>query len=398
MNHRLSPALLALAIAAPHASAASRPTVQNQSGGFVITLGNDTVHVEQFSRTKDKLEGTIVTHAPETRVLNYSMTFAPDGSPLRYDYAMSKPDGTPLRGNGQAGSLVFGGDSLTREVLKDGQMLSEHAASRPGIFPGPNLPYVGTTVLFYEMGFRAMRAKADAQGATVLPQTFMIPGFRQVNGIPIWFIGADSVEMDYFGVARRGFKLDKQGQIIRSDWTNSTYKYVMRRVEKIDVGRIAKAWAAADANGAKMGAMSPQDTMRAKVGSADIMVTYSRPAKRGRVIWGALVPWDKVWRFGADFATHISTTTDLTIGDTPIPAGRYTLWMLPSENGKTMLIVNKQVNIFGTNYNPANDLVRIPMTREMLAAPVERFTVAIDGGRLVAKWDNAAWSAPITGR
>jgi hypothetical protein len=206
-------------------------------------------------------------------------------------------------------------------------------------------------VLLYEIGLTAARKTATPAGESTLPQLIMIAGANRPNGTRVWFIGTDSAEVDYFGVARRGFKLNDKGEVIRSDWSKTTFKYDMRRVSQIDVDRIAKDWTAADARGARMGAVSPQDTVRAKVGTADVMITYSRPSKRGRVIWGGLVPWNAVWRFGADFATHISTTADLTIGTTLVPAGRYTLWMLPSEQG-SMLIVNKQVNIFGTRVQP----------------------------------------------
>jgi hypothetical protein len=103
-----------------------------------------------------------------------------------------------------------------------------------------------------------------------------------------------------------------------------------------------------------------------------------------------------VWRFGADGATHITTSADLTVGSVQLPAGRYTLWMLPSERGESMLIINKQVNIFGTAYNPANDLVRIPMQRAPSRPIAERFTIEIDGGRLVARWDASSWSVPLS--
>ena len=385
-----SPRRLALLITLAGASASA----QTQSGGFVVTLGADTVQIERFTRSKERLDGTVVRHSPETTVMTYSLTFAADGSPKRYEYSMAKPDGTPLRGNADAGSIEYATDSVTREVLKDGQLVSERVVARPGMLPGPSLPYIGTSVLLYEIGFDAARKLANAAGEASLSQVFMIAGFRQPSGTRLWFIGKDSVEMDYFGVTRRGFRLDEAGRIVSADWTNSTYKYRMRRIPTVDVNAIAKVWGAADASGKKMGAMSPQDTVRVKVGTADVMVTYSRPSKRGRVIWGELVPWNAVWRFGADFATHISTSADLMFGSTVVPAGRYTLWMRPSEQGSE-LIVNKSVNIFGTNYNPANDLVRVPLNRSELRAPVEKFTLQIVDGQFMIWWDQTGWSVPV---
>jgi hypothetical protein len=74
--------------------------------------------------------------------------------------------------------------------------------------------------------------------------------------------------------------------------------------------------------------------------------------------------------------------------------GRYTLWMLPTEQGST-LIINRRVNIFGTAYNPANDFARIPLSRSELRAPIERFTLQIADGQFVIWWDQTGWSVPI---
>jgi hypothetical protein len=218
------------------ALASATASAQSQTGGFVITLGVDTMHVESFTRTAKRLEGKIVTRSPQTRVTTYSITFGDDGSPARYEFKNMRPDGSVLVGAGQAGSMTFASDSVTRDVMdKDGNMVTERVVSRPGILPGPSIPYVGTTVLLYELGFASARKTAGEGGQSVLPQLYMIAGFKQPAGTPIWFIGQDSVEMDYFGRARRGFKLDAQGRVLRADWTKTSYAYVVRRVASVDV-------------------------------------------------------------------------------------------------------------------------------------------------------------------
>jgi hypothetical protein len=72
--------------------------------------------------------------------------------------------------------------------------------------------------------------------------------------------------------------------------------------------------------------------------------------------------------------------------------------MLPSERGESMLIVNSHVNIFGTAYNGTGDVVRIPLARAETRAEVERFTIAIEDGRLRARWDRTEWSVPIAAK
>jgi hypothetical protein len=102
-----------------------------------------------------------------------------------------------------------------------------------------------------------------------------------------------------------------------------------------------------------------------------------------------------VWRLGADMATHFTTDADLTIGDATVPAGRYTLWMLPSET-TPQLIVSRLVNVFGTNYTPTQDLVRVPLARRSATEVAERLTLDVRDGALNVRWADVVWSAPLT--
>lgn len=108
-----------------------------------------------------------------------------------------------------------------------------------------------------------------------------------------------------------------------------------------------------------------------------ITVDYGRPYMRGRKIMGGLVPYGKVWRTGANAATGFVTDAPLTIGDTRVPAGSYTLYTLPAEDSWS-LIINKQTGQWGTEYNQSQDLARAPMKVAQLQAPVDQFTISFD--------------------
>lgn len=109
-------------------------------------------------------------------------------------------------------------------------------------------------------------------------------------------------------------------------------------------------------------------------GPSRITITYGQPHARGREIIGGLVPYDEVWRFGANLATILRTDVDMTLGGTSIPQGVYSLWALPAKRGWT-LIVNKQVGQWGMNYDASKDLARIPLHSRTLAEPFESFTI-----------------------
>lgn len=108
-----------------------------------------------------------------------------------------------------------------------------------------------------------------------------------------------------------------------------------------------------------------------------INVDYSSPRMRGRKIYGELVPFDKVWRTGANEATSFVTDADLVINKVIIPAGKYSLFTLPAES-TWKLIINKQTGQAGTRYDESQDQARIEMKKETLPSPVENFTIAFD--------------------
>ena len=161
----------------------------------------------------------------------------------------------------------------------------------------------------------------------------------------------------------------------------------------------AEGFARRDAAGQGFGAPSPPGSVQETVAGATIEVHYSRPAVRGRDIWGGLVPWDEVWRTGANAATTFSSDHDLVFGEgVGVPAGEYTLWTTFTSSQGT-LIINSQTGQWGTAYDESRDFVRVPLEMETLQSPVERFTISVeptgDGGRLALAWADRVYSVPF---
>ena len=146
--------------------------------------------------------------------------------------------------------------------------------------------------------------------------------------------------------------------------------------------------------------LSPPGQAAVTIGAATITIDYARPSMRGRKIMGELVPYDKVWRTGANAATTLKTSAALEIGGTLVPAGTYTLYTLPGEKAWT-LIINKQTGQWGTQYDQAQDLARVNLKVEATAAPVEQFTITLTGtgaaaGLLTMEWENTKLTIPFT--
>ena len=130
-----------------------------------------------------------------------------------------------------------------------------------------------------------------------------------------------------------------------------------------------------------------------------VTIQYSRPSMRGRKIFGGLVPYDEVWRTGANAATSLKTDVGLTIGGANVPAGSYTLYSLPGANS-WKLIINKQTGQWGTDYDKAQDLARVDMKVGQLPSALEQFTISFDktGGdsaTLKLEWDNTVASVDV---
>jgi hypothetical protein len=153
--------------------------------------------------------------------------------------------------------------------------------------------------------------------------------------------------------------------------------------------------------------ISPHETISSTVDGNRVTVVYGRPytkdPKTGepRKIWGALVPFGKVWRTGADEATLLITQQPIVLGETTIPAGTYTLFTLPAADGSAKLIVNKQAGQWGTQYNEKQDLARIDLKKDALDQAVDQFTMSVGknpsgGGILKMMWETTQYSVPFT--
>ncbi len=146
--------------------------------------------------------------------------------------------------------------------------------------------------------------------------------------------------------------------------------------------------------------LSPPAQAAVMLKGKTITIDYSAPSMRGRPIAGALVPYNKVWRTGANAATTLKTPIALKIGTLAVPAGTYTIYTLPSENG-AKLIINKQTGQWGTEYDETKDLGRVDMTPITLPDPVETFVIKFDNVEKDATelhliWEKTDLSIPVT--
>jgi len=139
---------------------------------------------------------------------------------------------------------------------------------------------------------------------------------------------------------------------------------------------------------------SPAATATGKISGATITINYSSPSVKGRVIWGELVPFNKIWRAGANAATTIETDKDLTIEGKKLPAGKYSFFVIPNEK-ECVLIFNKVSKMSGTsNYNEKEDQLRVTVKPQVADSSSESLVYAINKNSIVLSWEK--WNIPFS--
>lgn len=143
--------------------------------------------------------------------------------------------------------------------------------------------------------------------------------------------------------------------------------------------------------------VSPPESVTGKIGDATIVIHYSSPSVKGRKIWGELVPYDKVWRAGANEATTFETDKDIKIGDKLLPAGKYGFFLVPGENSTWVTAFNKVPNQWGAfKYDETQDQLRVNISATPLSTQQEMLIYKITPQGFSLDWDKLSIVIPAS--
>jgi hypothetical protein len=363
-------------------------TVQDSTGGaFVVRLGSDTLALEQYTRTKTQLKGEYVIRAPRSLHRIYTADLNADGTIKKLEVITHNIGGGPGPMETKL-SIDFVGDTSVWTIPRGDSMVTQKIAAPRGTFPY-QLHVYG---LVEQYGRWARATKKDSAAFTALASA------NQMSSGYVKKLGGDTLRLMFSegqlaGLGPFTFTLDKQGRLTWLTGKGSTVQVDVQRVASVPMAQAGPMFA-----NRPLGQLSPRDTARATIAGQPLWVDYSRPSLRGRQIFGVLEPWGKVWRTGANAATQFNTPIDLVIGGATVPAGKYTLWTLPTQDG-WKLIINKQTGQWGTAYDSTQDLVRVDAKVEQLQTPVEQFGIvfepATEPAALTFTWDRTKYSVPV---
>jgi hypothetical protein len=332
-------------------------SIRAQDATIVYRLGHDTVAVEQFARTPARLVGETVTRVgPGVFRLQYDITLA-GGKPTAAVIRRRQADGSPIPNNPLEYRFAFRADSARRDVVWKDSTQSQSFAAPNAFVVIPVFSYAPFEVIY------ARGAGRDSVPAIGLAGNAVgVIGLQPFSGDTLRMRG---------GTYQMLVRFDRDGRLQMTNGNLTTNKAIGTRVSaKVDIAALATAMK-------PTGVLSPRGTAYAGFNRGPIFINYGRPAVRERTVWGGvLVPYDSVWRTGANEATHLATSKTIVLGDMTLAPGLYSLWTQHTRTG-TFLIVNKQVGQWGTEYQAAQDIGRVKLDLARTPEHVEDFTITV---------------------
>jgi len=382
LSTRLPAASFAVACSVALALAIAPARALAQPATLTYLLGKDTVAVETFTRTAAGMSGEMVQRSGAAVIrVQYTIGTNRDGRTTSATITRRQGDGTPAPGAREI-RFTFTPDSVVRDVTFADSTQRRAFAVSAGVLNVLTYVYGPTELL------AALRARGRADSLPALGLTGGV-GFTGLQPL-----GGDSVRLRG-GPYAMVMRFDANHRLQGVDGRGTTNKVTaVRRDGGADIAALARAMR-------PTGVLSTRETVRAAFGPGGmVLVDYGRPQVRERTVWGGtLVPFDSVWRAGANDATHLFTTRTLTFGTLTLAPGSYTLWVQHTRGG-TFLIVNRQTGQWGTQYDAAHDVGRFEMQSAPAPAHVEEMAMVLralgpNRGVLELSWGDRVMSAPF---
>jgi hypothetical protein len=371
--------------------------------GFLTMLGQDTISVETIVREGNTLKSDEVDRFPRVRLRHTVIRLNDDGS-IRHlvmdIHTPSEPSGerdrtviADVADNKVHLSKTDSTGTVNRDFPTGGSMVVAHVQQMYSLYE-----------LYFAVGLKQSALAKLAAGSPVLLRQFYVD--REFDRFPLGHatvtaVGNGKVEVTHDWLSGTGeATMDSLGDMLSYSGDRTTYQVGVKRVATaLDVNAIAARFEAKEAADGGVRSLSVRDTTRTQIGNAIFTIDYGRPLARGRTLLGGVIPYDRVWRTGANAATQFTTTISIKLGDMQVPAGTYTLFTVPHKSGVD-LIVNKKSGEWGTEYYSSFNLGTVRMISDTTNAPKEKFTITVvpddhRRGKLVIEWGSIRWIEPI---
>ncbi len=367
--------------------ASSQNYSQKDKGLVTYKLGTDTTIVQYFEFDNKKFHTTIFTFSGSITKYEGDGELDEAGDLKK---VFSKTFNLDTSANWKLiseGTNIFNGDSTVYTARQNGKELHRAIASKGIIF---NVDAISFYVFPY-MGFFAPSKNGD----TIFHCHLALGECRKLQ---VTRTGKNELKVGSDVLGSLKLFVDDRGRMQGADAIGSSINLVASvERENKNYDEYLDAMARRRWTEKSFAPRTFRDTARLVLENKKIEVDYWRPYRRNRQIFGAVVPWDRVWRTGANNATQLRSDDDLEFNGNKLTSGKYSIWTYPTENG-WQLIFNKKADTWGTEYDSTANFFKVPMTVEKTTAPVEILTISLlpennDTARLLIEWEYyKAWA------
>jgi hypothetical protein len=364
------------------------------TASFIGRMGVDTVLVETYTMIDNHLYGKAFIRVPEDYIGLFSIHFYPDGTIREFNVTAMDPSNSSLPFKAKTGDFEY---RLNMNCANDSCIFYNSRKGSPaGItlkHKADKMDFVGGWVpLISLLEWNCMRLAKSTRYSLPLK---MINHYLGVYPIEVRFANQSQKGTMIFGgpfLEYTRIAVDDDRRIKNTDGIGTPWNYIVTRHSPIDVDALAKRMTMTKG----IGVPSPEEDIETVVKSCSMELHYGRPYKRGRKIFGGVVPYDSVWRTGAGRPTTLSFSEDIRIGKVVVPRGKYSLYTIPRQ-GNWLLIFNRDVTRWPTDPDRSKDVASVVIPAENTSRIQDQFTIEIaetkNGGVLRFQWDDTVASA-----
>ena len=364
----------------------AQPTAKKK--GYVIySLGVDTTFIGYYQLEQNNFEFKIMNRPGGLSVTIMKGSLYPNGELKEASGYSYKPS---LNGQDKRLTeyqLYTSSDSTFAKQIRDGKETFVKYKGRAMVMNA-----LGSPFLFL---LPVLKNYAPSKvNETVESHHFVMGQDRKftIKKIAPDMLEAGSNIMGYFKIY-----LDENGNVKSIDGIGSSWNVKGSVYDNLDLDAYIQRFTMKE-EVSPLKSLTKRDSVLSSMDGVDLRLDYSRPSMRGRVIFGEVVPWNRVWRTGANEPTRLTINKPIYFNGKELPAGQYSVFTLPAKEGWT-LIINKQTNIWGTDHDAAYDLMRIPMQTSMLEQPLELMTIELnqkgEEGILAVSWERTKAYVPF---
>ncbi|RIV19998.1 DUF2911 domain-containing protein [Fibrisoma montanum] len=361
------------------------------TASFVGRMGVDTVLVETYTMINNHLYGKAFIRVPEDYIGEFSIHFYPDGSIREFNINAMNPLNSSLPFEAKSGAFEYRlnmncrNDTCTyynSEAGRDSEKQFRH--------PARKMDFVGGWVPLISLMEWQCRRLAKS-GGQALPLK-MINHNIGVYDIRVRYQTKDKILFGGPFLEYTTISVNQEGRIQSVDGMGTPWNYNVTKHVPIDVDAVARRMTQTPG----IGIPSPTESLQASIQQSTITLTYGRPYKRGRVIFGGVVPYDSLWRTGANGPTTITVENDIHIEKRVLPKGTYSIYTIPKV-AEWVLIFSTDLTHWPTDPDRTKELVAVRIPVRKSTDIKQQFTLELKetpkGGQLRLMWDDVVATA-----